>query len=84
MQAGSEFSHCDTGRLLCASVQFGVKRLQRGHNQSCFQARVVALSIVGWVAFSHTPACMLCLLSGLCETLNQEANKKPSVCMLAS
>lgn len=55
-----------------------------GTQPKLFSGHVVALSIVGAVAFSHTPACMLCLLSGLCETLNQEANKWPSVCALAS
>lgn len=44
-----------------------------GTQPKLFSGRVVALSIIGQVAFSHTPACMLCRLSGLCETLNQEA-----------
>lgn len=44
-----------------------------GSQPKLFSGRVVALSIVGQVAFSHAPACMLCLLSGLCENLSQEA-----------
>lgn len=72
-----------TGCLSCLLVQFGVKRLQRGHNRSCFQAVLLRFQLLARYAFSHTPACMLCLLSGLCEKLSQEA-KKPTNGLLSA
>lgn len=58
IQAGSEFSRCSIGCLSSVSVEFGVKRLHRGHNQSCFRVVLSLFQLLARLLFhTHLLAC---------------------------